>query len=456
MLKKTTYEDTMWEKYMKLKNIRNLLFAINVVFLFSCLFCTFQIEAAKRNSEINKQNVYMYDGEKCNLKISNTREKISWSSSDEKVAVVNAKGKVTAKSVGNTTIFGVIKGKTYKCEVSVISKSSDTIYIDVADKNKNYNAYVGQRIFIYVSSYPDDTKFKWDCNFENDGDFDCIDINDDIKNNKYNIIDLYAGIGAGKCNISTNYKGKSYAIKIKVNGFDEYTYTYLESASNPIVLQVGDKFQIPYPHKKYNYIKIKYQIYYPEVVFDENTNTNIIIDEGALSVNKYGQVTANKFGSGRVSIYFGDWICADYNFIILSDYENEIIASNVTNDMNDYDKAKALHDFLCRKMTYKTKYLLNYKNDMPTWYFCLVNGVGVCQTYTELYQRLLNAVNIPCISVDSDSMNHRWNCVKIEDEWFHVDVTWDDYEGKDPLYKYFMLSDEKIRSMGRTDWYKWY
>ncbi|WP_310603653.1 Ig-like domain-containing protein [Anaerosporobacter sp.] len=441
---------------MKFKRIAALLFVITVTIVLSCFGGTLSLQAAKQSSEINKQNVYIYTGETCSLKISNTTGKITWSSTNKKVATVNANGKVTAKKVGDTTIVGVVKGKTYKCEIHVVSKSSDTIYIDLADKKKSYTASVGQKINVYVSSYPRDTKFKWNCTSKNDGDYNCISIYDEIKYIKYNSIDLYAGIGNGTCNISTNYKGKTYAVEIKIHGFEEYTSTYLENASNPIVLHVGDNYQIPYPQKKYDYVKIKYQIYYPEQVFDEKTNKNIVIDEGALSVDKKGKVTANKFGTGTVSICFGEEAYAEYNFIILSDYENEIIASNITSEMSDYEKAKALHDFVCSKMVYKTDYFSNYKNDMPCWYFCLVNGGGVCQNYTVIYQRLLNAVNIPCIRIISDSMNHTWNYVKIEDEWLHVDTTWDDKEGKEPVYTYFMLRDEEIRSLGRTDWYKWY
>lgn len=53
-------------------------------------------------------------------------------------------------------------------------------------------------------------------------------------------------------------------------------------------------------------------------------------------------------------------------------------------------------------------------------------GYGVCQGYTMLYSALLNKVGIENGTYISNAMNHQWNSVKIDDLWYHSDITWND------------------------------
>ena len=42
------------------------------------------------------------------------------------------------------------------------------------------------------------------------------------------------------------------------------------------------------------------------------------------------------------------------------------------------------------------------------------------------YRHLLNAVGIQSEEVISEEMNHCWNYVRLNEKWYHVDVTYDD------------------------------
>lgn len=53
------------------------------------------------------------------LKISGTKKKVKWSSSNKKVATVSSKGKVTAKKVGTATITAKVGNKKYSCKIVV-------------------------------------------------------------------------------------------------------------------------------------------------------------------------------------------------------------------------------------------------------------------------------------------------------------------------------------------------
>lgn len=62
-------------------------------------------EYAASKVKINKTKETVYVGSSTTLKITGTNQKITWSSSDKKVATVSKKGKVTAKKAGTATII---------------------------------------------------------------------------------------------------------------------------------------------------------------------------------------------------------------------------------------------------------------------------------------------------------------------------------------------------------------
>ncbi len=60
--------------------------------------------------------------------------KITWSSSNKKIAKVNSNGKITAVKAGNTTIKAKVGSKTLKCSVHVVSLSASKVSLKVGSK----------------------------------------------------------------------------------------------------------------------------------------------------------------------------------------------------------------------------------------------------------------------------------------------------------------------------------
>ena len=75
--------------------------------------------ASAAKIKLNKTKLKLTVGSTYKLKLSGKTGKIKWTSSKKKVASVNAKGVVKAKKTGKTTISAVMKGKKYKCKVTV-------------------------------------------------------------------------------------------------------------------------------------------------------------------------------------------------------------------------------------------------------------------------------------------------------------------------------------------------
>lgn len=71
---------------------------------------------------LNKTSVTLQINQNYKLKLNGNTQKISWSSSDESVAYVNSKGKVTAHSEGNAIITAKAGNKKFKCKIKVRAK----------------------------------------------------------------------------------------------------------------------------------------------------------------------------------------------------------------------------------------------------------------------------------------------------------------------------------------------
>ena len=119
--------------------------------------------------------------------------------------------------------------------------------------------------------------------------------------------------------------------------------------------------------------------------------------------------------------------------------------SKVDESMSDFKKAVIIHDELALKCSYFTDSETNY----ATAYSAIVNNKANCQGYSEAYSYLLSLVGVKSELVESTAMNHAWNKVCIDGEYYHVDLTWDDpVPNKDGHveHTYFLLSDDAISS----------
>lgn len=128
-----------------------------------------------------------------------------------------------------------------------------------------------------------------------------------------------------------------------------------------------------------------------------------------------------------------------------------ILSETVRPGMTELELALAFHDYLVDNCEYWWDIYnipLEPSNPIGSAYGALVNGVAVCQGYAMAYRMLLNSVGIESDIATSDDMNHAWNLVCIDDEWYHVDVTWDDPVPNRPgwgRYDFFLISDDTIK-----------
>jgi transglutaminase-like putative cysteine protease len=136
----------------------------------------------------------------------------------------------------------------------------------------------------------------------------------------------------------------------------------------------------------------------------------------------------------------------------VKDAAKTIIATIVKDDMTPYQKQLAIHKYVVANAKYDTS-IPNEPSEAHNAYGILVKKVGVCDGYAKAMFELLTLAGIETKFVEGAANNgtksegHAWNLVKLDEEWYHLDATWDDPipdRGSVISYTYFNVTDDFI------------
>ena len=140
----------------------------------------------------------------------------------------------------------------------------------------------------------------------------------------------------------------------------------------------------------------------------------------------------------------------------------EVLIEICDDSMTDYQKALAIHDWICLNVAYDHQGLNNVSIQDRLGYFhyiesALLYKLGVCDSYAKTYALMCSLENIECVVVDGatdknnqDNTGHSWNKIYLDTdadgdkEWAIVDCTWDDSSDGTTEYlkhQYFMIPD---------------
>ena len=129
-----------------------------------------------------------------------------------------------------------------------------------------------------------------------------------------------------------------------------------------------------------------------------------------------------------------------------------LMLARLTPEMSEYEKEKALHDMLAVHITYTST------NNAHNAYGALVEGKAVCEGYAEALQCLLQRVGIQSVEIFGYGINpatgrgepHAWNAVRIDGEYYLVDLTWNDQ--KTVLLHAYFNQTTKIMEEDHEQW----
>ena len=185
---------------------------------------------------------------------------------------------------------------------------------------------------------------------------------------------------------------------------------------------------------------------------------NLFLDHPEIFYVKtnYTVSTVDLIKGKRVEVLL-EYTVADKNELDNKINEVSTVLDELVNEAKGKDIFEAelyLHD----KIATMCKYY-RYENieDIPeechSIYGCVVNKSAVCDGLSKTLQIALDKLGIESILVSGSIQDqlHAWNLVKLEDEWYHVDITSDKSLDKDfnddssvVIHSYFNITDEKI------------
>ena len=128
----------------------------------------------------------------------------------------------------------------------------------------------------------------------------------------------------------------------------------------------------------------------------------------------------------------------------IDDIINEL---NINNYTKVEDKIMVFHDYLASINKYdKQKETKTSKYNSDTAIGTLFEGFSVCSGYSDTLAIFLNKLGLENVKVITDK--HAWNAVKINNTWYHIDLTWDDpivTDGSDIItHDYFLLTTHDL------------
>ena len=138
-------------------------------------------------------------------------------------------------------------------------------------------------------------------------------------------------------------------------------------------------------------------------------------------------------------------------------YIQNIVDQIVEQTQNDsvVEKARRIHNWLVSSVSYEESE--ENKNRFEI-YGALHDQRAVCEGYARSFKYLMEKVGVPCVLVSGTGTNsegksesHAWNYMQVNNEWYAVDVTWDDpvvvgggTPGTNTLYRYFLKGSEEF------------
>lgn len=124
------------------------------------------------------------------------------------------------------------------------------------------------------------------------------------------------------------------------------------------------------------------------------------------------------------------------------------------NSLSKRDQIKKIHDYIINNSKYDSNRtdnnIIEYKSDLA--YGPLIENYGICGGYSDAMEIFLEDLDIKSYKVSSQA--HVWNAVYLDNNWYHLDLTWDDpvtNTGEDLLEeKFFLISTNDLLQLEQT------
>lgn len=166
--------------------------------------------------------------------------------------------------------------------------------------------------------------------------------------------------------------------------------------------------------------------------------------------NSYKHLETNYYKSGKVNIEI-EKTYSNSKIKQINKKIDSIIQDIIQEEKDVNTQIKLAHDYIINHTKYDSnrsdKNISTYDSD--TAYGALIEGYALCGGYTDSMAIILDRLGIKNFKIASD--NHIWNAVYMDDNWYHLDLTWDDpvtSNNTDVLeYNFFMITTKELEEI---------
>lgn len=170
--------------------------------------------------------------------------------------------------------------------------------------------------------------------------------------------------------------------------------------------------------------------------------------------NSYNRLFVNYNNFGKVTIEV-EKIYTDEQIQKVDQKINEIMQQIIKPTMTNEEKIKAFHDYIINTTVYdsinaeklKRNEKINLADNSHNAYGLLFNHLSLCGGYSDAMAIFLDKLQIPNMRVSNNS--HVWNLVFLNNQWLHLDLTWDDpvVDTKENLllHNYFLITNQQLQ-----------
>ena len=253
---------------------------------------------------------------------------------------------------------------------------------------------------------------------------------------------------------------KTIIINPKNEYYKDYDFLFIKTTDNYTPYSYNDLLNIFY--SVINNGWDEFTFYCPSEYSDCINDVELIsnnqvllsqINDFASPFNSFDEINTLYDETGEITISLNNTYTKEEQNII-NEKLDSIISSNINDSMTLEQKLKSLHDYIINT----TKYDIDKNNTgesiyhSSTAYGALIEGFATCNGYADAYALILDRLGVKNYRITSDT--HIWNAVYFNDEWLHIDLTWDDpvsESGKDYLeHNYFLVDNDTLEKEDGT------
>ena len=211
----------------------------------------------------------------------------------------------------------------------------------------------------------------------------------------------------------------------------DYDFEYIKTTDDFIADNRQEILNIIYTSLNNGYDNFYFYCHYEECQEDVSDITEpenlITISNYIHPYNAYRRVYVSTNSFDKVEIRIEKSYTND-NINSINQKLDQIIKEIITDDMSDKEKITVFHNYIIDNTVYDSNYLETNLNDIdnPSHKALgpLFFGKALCGGYADVMAIFLNRLNIPNYRISSS--DHIWNFVYLDNNWYHLDLTWDD------------------------------